>query len=79
MIIVSGSGVSRRSKVSLIASANFVPSKSKHRESNQMSKKSFIRLFSSPSFTIISNFSAMTLSRQYSTVLFVTSKFSVVL
>ena len=50
-------------KVFSTASDRVRPSNSKFWESSQMSKKSFMRLLSSPSLIIASNFSAITVSR----------------
>jgi DNA invertase Pin-like site-specific DNA recombinase len=55
--------VLRLRKVEVTARASTAPSKSSFRAMSQMSKKSFMRLFSVPSLTIASNFSATTVSR----------------
>ena len=61
-----GSGtnsVPRRENVCLMARESSALRNGPVRDSTQMSKKSFVRLLSSPSFTIASNFSAITVSR----------------
>src|SRR5581483_5050147 len=58
----SGMAVPLFSKVFAMAVESWAARKSNERDSNKMSKKSFMRLFSSPSLTIASNFSATALS-----------------